>query len=147
MKRIYLAFLLAVYSNFSHATDWAILDGDAKTSNLTELDMDSIQQFATLAKTWVRITYPKPVELLQGSKDKYYSVMYRMIIDCRNARYVFSNSILYSQPRGRGEVLGSTKINEREAVYQMKDIAPDTVASAVLHYACTQASTAPTLSN
>jgi hypothetical protein len=65
------------------------------------------------------------------------------MMDCKNGRYVFSTSILYSQPRGRGEVLGSTKLNQREAIYQMKDIAPDTVAGVILHYACSPASTKP----
>jgi len=141
MKTKSALLFLMLYSLQANATDWAILDGDGKTSNLIELDMSSIQQMATISKSWVRVTYPKPVVIIQGSNDKYYSVLYRMIMDCKNARYVFSSSILYSQPRGRGEVLGSTKLNEREAIYQMKDIAPDTGASAILHYACTPNST------
>ena len=148
MKKLHLKKLPLILYIFSisantYAADWAILDGNGKTSNLVEMDMSSIQQVASIAKAWVKVTYPKPIEIIQGSKDKYYSVMYRMMMDCKNGRYVFSTSILYSQPRGRGEVLGSTKLNEREAIYQMKDIAPDTVAGVILHYACSPASTKP----
>jgi hypothetical protein len=135
-----LTSLISLTSATVYATDWAILDGDGKTSNLLELDMDSIQQFGPIAKSWVRVSYPKPIRILEGSKDTYSSVIYRMIIDCKNARYVFSSSVLYSQVRARGEVLGSTKLNEKQAIYEMRDIAPDTSASAVLNYSCNQLS-------
>ncbi len=136
LKCLVLSFATLCSSSCIYAADWAILDGDGKSTNLVELDMSSIQQVATIAKAWVRLTYPKAIEMTQNSPDKFKSVMYRIIIDCTNTRYVFSNSILYSGVRGRGSILGSTRLNEREAVYQMRDVAPDTVAGLVTHYAC-----------
>jgi hypothetical protein len=133
----YISILCILLSmSQTYAADWAILDGDGRASNLVELDMASIQQVETIAKAWVRITYPKAIEVTQNSSDKYKSVLHRIIIDCTNTRYVFSNSILYSGARGHSAILGSTRLNEREAVYQMRDVAPDTVAGLVIHYAC-----------
>ncbi len=136
---IYLTLSAIFLTNIAtpaHATDWAIIDGDGVNTNLVEMDMSSIQQLATIAKAWVRVSHAKPVLIVKGSKDKYSSALYRMIMDCSNNRYVFSTSILYSQIKSRGEILGTTKINEREAIYQMKEVAPDSIASAILHYAC-----------
>jgi len=121
------------------AADWAIIDGDAKKVPLLEVDMASITQVANVAKAWVRISYPKPqmATLMENTQKKAYrSVIYRIILDCLNARYVYSGSLLYSQPQAQGVLLARNQNNEREAMSNMRDIIPQSKAANIFHYTC-----------
>jgi hypothetical protein len=96
-------------------------------------------QMGHLSKAWVRISYPKAVPIiLEATKQEkaYRSMMYRILFDCINARYVYANTLAYQNIQGRGEMLGRNKLNERDAVMQMKDIAPDSIAARVFKYSC-----------
>lgn len=150
----------------AYSADWAILDGDAKQKTMVEMDMASIQQFAHVSKAWVRISYPKaqivtlfkqPLQLptntskpnktyakqheyLKTAPDEslktYQSVVYRVLLDCLQARYVYAHSMVYELPQGFGQLLGVNKMSERQAMQEMRDIAPESIASIVFHYGC-----------
>lgn len=106
---------------------------------LVELDLDSITQMAHISKAWVRISHVKPQTILvEATKTEKTSrsMMYRILFDCINARYVYANTLAYTDIQGRGEIIGRNKISEREAIMQMKDIAPDSIAARIFKYSC-----------
>lgn len=130
MKKILVAFGLAVCIPAANAAEWVQVAGGSKATYF--LDKNSIRNSGSSEKkAWVLAKYVEE-QYLESNKTAYGSAKSLRVYSCSEATVTLKSVAYYSNTDGTGALVESIQTDREKP----QDIVPDTIGEAVWKAVC-----------